>query len=656
MKAETSYTSTPLYNSRVISTYVKFIRNHYSYINMGDVLTYARMEPYQVEDEDHWFTQEQVDLFYERLERLTHNKDLAREAGRYAASPEAHGFLRIYVLGFVGPAKVYEMVGKAAPTITRSSVYEARRVGSNKLEITVTPKPGVQEKPFQCQNRMGYFEAVAMLFNYKLPTIKHTECMFEGGKCCRYLVAWSEMRSAYWQKMRNYATLLLSPLCLGLYLFSSPAAWLVSLVLSLLAVLFLTSHAAKLERKELSAAIDNLRISTDALFDKIDVNYNGALLVNEIGQALSRQRDIDGILGEIVQLLEKRLDYDRGTIMLANKERTRLIFHAGFGYLGAQLDLLKSTSFRLDRPASKGVFVVSFREQKPFLINDVDEIKADLSPRSLEFVKQMGAKSFICCPIVYVDDAIGVLAVDNVMTKRPLLQRDIDLLMGITPEIGIGIQNVMMTEGKERQFHSILQVLASSIDARDPLTAGHSERVTRYAVGISRELGLPRDYCEMIRVSSLLHDYGKIAIKDTILKKEGGLTPREYEEIKTHAEKSRKILEKIEFEGIYKEVPDAIGSHHEKYDGSGYPKGLRGDEIPLGARIIAVADVFEAITSKRHYRDPMPLEEALKLLNENKNLHFDAGIVDAFLRYYEKEGERADKRSPQPEAESREEG
>jgi len=328
-------------------------------------------------------------------------------------------------------------------------------------------------------------------------------------------------------------------------------------------------------------------------------------------------------------------------ILLADKESMVLSFKAGFGYTEEQLSTLRNATFRL-RPDSKGILVVCFRERKPFLINDIDEIKQDLSPHSLEFAREMGIKSFICCPIACVDDTIGVLAVDNVKTKRSLLQRDIDLLMLLSPEIGISIQNAMVTDMKERQFNSILKVLASSIDARDPLTAGHSERVTRFAVGICDELDLSKDYAEMVRVASLLHDYGKIAIKDSILKKPGSLTADEYMEIRMHALKTKEILEKIEFEGVYREVPEIAASHHEKWDGTGYPKGLRRKEIPLGARILAVADVFEAITSERLYRGPMPLHEAFKVLISDKNKHFDPSVVDAFIRYYEKKGRSLD--------------
>jgi putative nucleotidyltransferase with HDIG domain len=654
MRTEISYSGTPLYNSRIVSTYVRFIKTNYSYVNLSDLLAHAGMESYQVEDEDHWFTQEQVDRFHEKLREVTNNDNVARDAGRYAASPDVLGIWRSYILGFAGPARVYEMAGKIGSTMVRSSVFKATRIASDRVEITVTPKPGAQEKSFQCQNRIGHFEAIAMFFNYKLPTIEHTECIFQGGKCCRYVITWREVRSIFWRNLRNYALLPVVGTCLGLYLKVPGPAWAVFLSASLLTLFLLAIYTGRLQRKELTSAIDNLRISTDLLLEKIETNYNNVRLINEIGLTLSRLTDAKAILGEVMQALKKRLDYDRGMILLADKEKRRLEYGAGFGYSKNDLHFLKETTFHLDRPESKGIFVLCFRERRSFLINDVEEIVKDLSPRSLNFARALGAKSFICCPIVHLEDAMGILVVDNVRTKRPLLQRDIDVMMGITPQIGIGIQNARITEAKEKQFHSILRVLASSIDARDPLTAGHSERVTRYAVGIAEELGLSRDYCEMLRVAALLHDYGKIAIRDTILKKQGVLTPKEREEIQTHAAKTREILEKIEFEGIYKEVPDVAEAHHEKYDGTGYPRGLKAEEILLGARILAVADVFEAITSKRHYRDPMLLDDALRLLDQDRGKHFDPDIVDAFMRYLAKTGETF--REPLPERKPREAG
>ena len=250
----------------------------------------------------------------------------------------------------------------------------------------------------------------------------------------------------------------------------------------------------------------------------------------------------------------------------------------------------------------------------------------------MEFARLMGTKAFVCSPIVCEGEALGVFAADNTHSKRPLVQSDISLLIGIASIIGIAIRNTELIETKERQFRSILEVLAASIDARDPLTSGHSALVTEYAVGICKELQLDSPYCEMIRVAALLHDYGKIGVPDSILNKPGRLTSKEYEVVKTHAAKTKAILERVNFEGVYKEVPVIAGAHHERYDGKGYPEGLSGDDIPLGARILAAADFFEAITAKRHYHQPMSPEQAFALMRAKTNTHFDAAIVDALIR------------------------
>ena len=626
----------PLYNSRLIDTYIKFIKKKYNYINISELLSYARIEPYQVTDEGHWFTQEQVDLFYERLEKLTRNKDIAREAGRYAASSDAIGAMRQYMLGLVGPAKAYEIIGKYAPKFTKSSIYESKIKNPLEIEITVTPKEGIYEKQFQCDNRTGYFEAIALIFKYRLPKIRHPECIFKGGKACSYIVSWKESRFAFFEKIRNYTTLTLLMTCITYYFISPWTTLTMILPSSIFAVLSLNLYVKIIEKKELATALENIRGSTDKLIEQIDVNYNNSLMINEIGLSLSKQMDIDSILSNVIQILERRLYYDRGMILLTNQDNTLLSFRTGFGYTPEQLNILKNAWFHLNRPESKGLFVVSFREQKPFLINDINEIETTLSPHSLEFAKKLGAISFICCPIIYEEKSLGILAVDNIKTKKPLIQSDISLLMGIAPEIGIGIHNCMLTETKERQFKSIIQVLAASIDARDPLTAGHSEKVTEYALGICCELGLPKEYEEIIRIASLLHDYGKIGIKDSILMKPGKLDAEERKEIETHAKQTKEILEQIHFEGVYKEIPGIAGSHHEKINGSGYPKGLKGEEISLGAKIIAVADFFEAVTSKRHYRDPMPLDIAFQLLNEETGKSYDKKVVDAFIKYYNK--------------------
>ena len=629
----------PLYNSRIIGTYIKLIGNKYSYINISELLEYAGMTLYEVEDPGHWFTQKQVDLFYERLVKLTGNAGIAREAGLYSASPEAIGSIRQHVLGMIGPQRVCEMIGRATANITRSSRYESHKIASNKIEITVTPRNGVEEKPFQCENRIGFFEAIFKVFDSKLPKIEHPECMFTGGDVCRYVISWETQFSTIWRRVCNYIASLTFILFLvaaiilpleQIFRFSS-VAMLVVLLLALL-----TMVGERLEKNEMRESLSNLNDSTDQLLEQIEINYNNARLINEIGQAISMHTEMEDILAKVIQIAENRLDFDRGLILLANKEKTMLEFRAGFGYRDDKLEVLKNASFHLNRSESKGIFVVSFREQKPYLINDIDTIGNMLSMRSLQFAKKLGSRSFICCPIVCDGEPLGILAVDNLKTKRPLLQSDMNLLMGIAPVIGVSIRNAELLQARTEQMNSILEVMAASIDARDPMTAGHSKKVKEYALGICEELGLSSDYSEVVGVAASLHDYGKIGVPDSLLKKEGKLTAEEYEVIKTHAEKTRKILSQMKFEGMFRQVPEIAGAHHEKLDGSGYPLGLKGDEIPLGAQIIAVADFFEAITANRHYRNPMPVDRAFRLLKEEAGIHFRQKIIDAFTRYYTK--------------------
>jgi HD-GYP domain-containing protein (c-di-GMP phosphodiesterase class II) len=497
---------------------------------------------------------------------------------------------------------------------------------------------GVEEREYQCQNRMGFWEALTTAFNYELPEIEHPECIFKGGKSCRYIISWQESPTLLWKKIRNITGAVLLGLSI-ISLASAPSLHTPIAIFSICVSIFLalSLYVNHLSRKELIEAVTTLQESSNESLELINKNYEHALLINEVSQALSKELELNNIISNVVNILEKRLDYDRGIILLANKERTRLISKTGFGYNPAELKkFMRGSGFSLDKEGSRGVFVVSFHEKKPFLINDIDEIKNSLTSRSLEFAKKLGAKSFICCPIIYEDESIGVLAVDNIQTKKPLLQSDINILMGIAGQIGISIHNAKLIEARFRQFQSILQVLAATTDARDPITAGHSTQVTEYAVGICNELGLSYNYTEMIRVASLLHDYGKIGVDDAILKKPGRLTSEEYEHIKTHAPKTRNILDQVNFEGIYTEVPEIAGAHHEKLDGTGYPNGLKGDQIHFGAKIIACADVFEALTSKRHYRDPMPLDDAFNYLVENIGIHFERQCVEALINFYNK--------------------
>jgi len=179
-----------------------------------------------------------------------------------------------------------------------------------------------------------------------------------------------------------------------------------------------------------------------------------------------------------------------------------------------------------------------------------------------------------------------------------------------------------------------IRVLAQAIDARDHYTHDHSENVAKYAVAIALEMGMTVKEVEIIRNASELHDLGKIGIEDSILMKPSGLTPEEWQHIKLHPQMGAQILEPLTF---LTDVIELVRQHHEHYDGTGYPAGRKGDEIMVGARIIHLADAFEAMTSPRSYRKvPLSKSDAIAEISRNINTQFDPKVAEAFLNVVHK--------------------
>jgi len=198
----------------------------------------------------------------------------------------------------------------------------------------------------------------------------------------------------------------------------------------------------------------------------------------------------------------------------------------------------------------------------------------------------------------------------------------------MTDQIERFISDLQKSAEENRQlFIGTVKGLAAAIDGKDPYTRGHSERVSRFSVAIAQRMGLDDDECEKIRISALLHDVGKIGIDDNVLKKPAALTDEEYELMKKHPQKGYKIMSQIP---AMKEFLPGMYMHHEMVDGKGYPQGLKGDEIPLMGKIVAVADTFDAMTTDRPYQKAMAFDDAVSRIESYVNTRYDADVVAAF--------------------------
>ena len=209
---------------------------------------------------------------------------------------------------------------------------------------------------------------------------------------------------------------------------------------------------------------------------------------------------------------------------------------------------------------------------------------------------------------------------ENIILEKKVLERTKDL------------HN--MYHRLQATFMSTVKALAKALDARDHYTHSHSDNVAKYALIIAKEMDLPPKEIDEIKNACELHDLGKIGVHDYVLSKPGKLTPQEFEEVKLHSLKSAEILAPLDFLGG---VTDLIRQHHERYDGKGYPDGLKGEAIKLGARIMAVADTYDAMTSQRPYRKkPFTKQEAIEEIKKNSGTQFDPAVIRVFLKVADK--------------------
>ena len=291
---------------------------------------------------------------------------------------------------------------------------------------------------------------------------------------------------------------------------------------------------------------------------------------------------------------------------------------------------------RLDDEACRR-FIERFRQMaagQPVVRNHFDK-----TPEGSEFP---GVRKFVLTSLAKGERVSGWLAAINHVHRmdrqqEPLLALsqyefgtvEASLLSSVASMLATHARNVELFREKEAILVGVVRAMVSAIDAKDPYTCGHSERVALVARRIAHEMGLEEEACEQIYLSGLMHDLGKLGVADAVLRKAGPLSEEEWNQIRPHPERGWAILQRVEQLGYL--IPGVL-HHHEQFDGRGYPDGLAGEEIPLAARILAVADAYDAMASDRPYRKGMPQERVERILREGAGTQWDPAVIDAFFR------------------------
>lgn len=317
---------------------------------------------------------------------------------------------------------------------------------------------------------------------------------------------------------------------------------------------------------------------------------------------------------------------EAGTLWVVDRETEDVVASAALGPAA-------ETILNVRMKKGEGIVGKVITTGVPELIEDVR--KHPNWAQRVDESSKFQTRSMITLPLIVNGRVLGALQLLNKKDTTFFNEEDIHLGTVLANQSALALHNSQMYEDINRMFISMIRTLVTSLDARDPYTAGHSERVAKYSVWIAERMGLDEETCSQLYKAALLHDIGKIGIPDHILLKQSRLTDEEFEIIKQHTVIGAEILSKMEPKNAMTYAIQTARSHHEKLNGRGYPDGLAGDEIPLFARIVGVADSFDAMTTVRPYSNGRTFREGAEELVRCKGMFYDEEVVDAFTSILE---------------------
>ncbi len=384
--------------------------------------------------------------------------------------------------------------------------------------------------------------------------------------------------------------------------------------------------------RERQLLIENLRLQDQLrqkeAIERLNAQLNQkvreqALLYNVADSLASAQASVN-LYPQMVALASTLVNARQALFFVYNEDEDQLVCLASFGLDGASGEAIK--------PPPGGFLHTSVKNGSPVIYNWAGK------PRLLVEIDnstELTGETVICLPMKIRGEVFGLLVVAG-KNESQFSEDDLFLLQFLINKAALSVENIALYESVLDNLHATLRSLVTAIEAKDPYTRKHSTRVTELAVATARAMGLSEEEVDSLQFSGYLHDIGKIGVSDRILTKPGRLSPEEYEIMRSHPAVGEGIVSHL---GLLPHEKAVIRHHHERWDGGGYPDGLAGEDIPLLARVIAVADAYDAMTSTRPYRKALTVDEALAEIDKNAGIQFDRRVVEAFRKMLEENPE-----------------
>jgi len=369
------------------------------------------------------------------------------------------------------------------------------------------------------------------------------------------------------------------------------------------------------------------KIDIDRWLDKlrrIEDKVERLALLSHLSQILNSTLDHKEIRRRAMEAATQLMKAEVGSLLLVDEEERQLYFEVA---LGDREKEIKTIFLNF----GEGIAGWVAQHGKPLIVNAPGKDRRFF--KGVDERTEFKTRNIICVPVKVKKKIIGVLEAINKKGKRGFDKEDLSLLTSLADQVAIALDNSRLYQELEEMFFQTADSLADAIEQRDPYTGGHTQRVTLYSQAIAKYLQLKPLERKWLKITSVLHDIGKIGIEDHILKKPTRLSPKEFDLIKHHSDIGAKIIGHIR---QLKEIVPGVKYHHEQINGKGYPDGLRGKDIPILAKIVAVADTYDAMTTDRPYRKAMEKEAAIEELKRCSGTQLDKEVVEAFIYAYRK--------------------
>ena len=355
---------------------------------------------------------------------------------------------------------------------------------------------------------------------------------------------------------------------------------------------------------------------------RIEDRVDKLVLLSRLGQILNSTLEHREVRKRAIEAATQLMRAETGSLLLIDEKKGELRFEVA---LGEKEETIKTITLSL----GEGIAGWVAQKGKPLIVNHPEEDRRFY--KGVNGKTEFKTRNLICVPVKVKKKVIGVLEAINKQDGVDFDREDLALFASLADQVAIALDNARLYQEQEEMFFQTAESLADAIEKRDPYTGGHTQRVTLYSMAIAQHLPLKPVEKKWLKIAAVLHDIGKIGIEDQILKKPAQLSPEEYDVIKHHADLGAEIIDHIR---QLKEIVPGVKYHHEQINGRGYPKGLKGEDIPLIAKIVSVSDTYDAMTTDRPYRRALTKTAALRELKRCSGTQFDRKVVEAFMRAY----------------------